>query len=239
MFGAVLCVYRNPIRGFVLFFLLIFLLGANAEPDCKDWMRENFWKQAGPLDVTRCLSMGKNLEVRDKNGWAPLHIAASSSTVETVKVLLDYGADIEARDKDGWTPLHVAVDAGNTEAGALLLAHKMVRKGTADVRKSKSTNWLTDWYSDNSRTLLRTVGRLLGMAAIAALGAGIAGAAVYFSKGKIKYDSFSFFNGILYFGLITQALSVIFDNEGVKGVIGFVLFAAVLLYRKIRYDRWM
>ena len=54
----------KPIRFFALLFILTFPLGANAVPDCANASISgfaDFWIDAGPSDVTRCLSAGLDL----------------------------------------------------------------------------------------------------------------------------------------------------------------------------------
>ncbi|XP_067666782.1 ankyrin repeat, PH and SEC7 domain containing protein secG-like [Haliotis asinina] len=55
------------------------------------------------------ISLGANLEARDKHGATPLYLAAASDTEETCRVLLDAGACVEARNADGQTPFFAAV----------------------------------------------------------------------------------------------------------------------------------
>ena len=43
---------------------------------------------------------------RLKDQATPLHLACSSSKLDTVRLLLDHGGDARAQNVDGWTPLH-------------------------------------------------------------------------------------------------------------------------------------
>ncbi|OXV07449.1 hypothetical protein Egran_04786, partial [Elaphomyces granulatus] len=52
---------------------------------------------------------GADTESRDKYGRTILHLAAESSDVAVVRLLLDYGADMEAKDNRELTVLHSAV----------------------------------------------------------------------------------------------------------------------------------
>lgn len=52
---------------------------------------------------------------RDYTGRSPLHLAATSSTPEVVKCLVDHGARLTARLADGKTALHLAAARGNAE----------------------------------------------------------------------------------------------------------------------------
>lgn len=82
------------------------------------------------INTTKLLvEKGADLEVRDKNGETPLHLACWFGRVETAAFLLDQGADIEARSSNGNTPLlrgllwecSVSRDLGPTSMTALLL----------------------------------------------------------------------------------------------------------------------
>jgi ankyrin repeat protein len=71
------------------------------------------------------LSRGADPATRERNGWTPLHIAATKSlggllrvgnmgrcsvNEEGIKLLLKYGADVYAMDEEGNTPLHFLTD---------------------------------------------------------------------------------------------------------------------------------
>ena len=56
-----------------------------------------------------------------KEGWSPLHYAATGGSAAIVKLLLARGAPIEARSPNGSTPLMMAARYGNEEAVDALL----------------------------------------------------------------------------------------------------------------------
>ena len=57
-----------------------------------------------------------------KDGWSPLHYAATGGSAAIVKLLLSKGAVLEARSPNGTTPLMMAARYGNEEAVDALLA---------------------------------------------------------------------------------------------------------------------
>ena len=57
-----------------------------------------------------------------KDGWSPLHYAATGGSAAIVKLLLSKGALLEARSPNGSTPLMLAARYGNEEAVDALLA---------------------------------------------------------------------------------------------------------------------
>jgi Ankyrin repeats (3 copies) len=58
--------------------------------------------------IDRLLKNKSNINIVNKNGQTPLHLAAYNKSPETLKILLDYGADVNYVDKDGRTPLYLA-----------------------------------------------------------------------------------------------------------------------------------
>jgi ankyrin repeat protein len=57
----------------------------------------------------------------NREGWTPLHYAASGPGTEVVALLLDRGAAIDARSPNGTTPLMMAARYGSPDAAELLL----------------------------------------------------------------------------------------------------------------------
>ena len=68
--------------------------------------------------VERLLARGAALE---REGWTPLHYAASGPAPRVVALLLDRGAAIEARSPNGTTPLMMAAGYGAIDSADLLL----------------------------------------------------------------------------------------------------------------------
>ena len=72
-------------------------------------------------EVTRLLSTGTSVHVRDGINNAPLHAAILEGNIDIVKSLLDYGADFDAIGFKGKTPLHLAI--ASKHLVQLLLKH--------------------------------------------------------------------------------------------------------------------
>jgi len=58
----------------------------------------------------------------NKDGWSPLHYAATGGSAAIVKLLLTHGAALEARSPNATTPLMMAARYANEEAVDALLA---------------------------------------------------------------------------------------------------------------------
>ena len=81
-------------------------------------------KTASANDVCQFLATGADVNMRDGEGWTPLHWAAEYSKLPgPAKALIKAGADVNAQDDDGWTPLHhaAALRQNGIEIVALLL----------------------------------------------------------------------------------------------------------------------
>jgi hypothetical protein len=86
----------------------------------------------GRLDWTRQLvSLGAKVR---REGWTPLHYAASGPNAEVVRFLLDQGAEINAIAPNGASPLMMAARYGAEDSVRLLLARG------ADKRVRNSLN---------------------------------------------------------------------------------------------------
>jgi len=64
---------------------------------------------------------GTDLNIQNKYGWTPLHVAIRRDRRDMVAYLLEQGADINTLDGVGWTPLMEAVMDDMTELVGLLV----------------------------------------------------------------------------------------------------------------------
>jgi ankyrin repeat protein len=109
-------------------------------------------KENNVPEVRRLLSVGADVNAKDRYDKTPLHCACYEGHLPVVKELLDHGADIEGEDDTGWTPLHYACLKGHlvvakvlvigganilaaTNAGRLLPVEYAVSQGHSAVAK--------------------------------------------------------------------------------------------------------
>jgi ankyrin repeat protein len=79
---------------------------------------------------------GAVVDVRDKDGWTPLHVAWRCGSVDIMRWLLNHGANASAQDYPGWTPLHYAANTGDLAAVQVLLEYNpdtSLRNGNGDT----------------------------------------------------------------------------------------------------------
>lgn len=62
-----------------------------------------------------------DVDVKDDDGFSPLHRAAQTGNTEAVQVLLVHGASVNLPSKTSMTPLYYAVQSGNFECASLLI----------------------------------------------------------------------------------------------------------------------
>jgi len=72
------------------------------------WVLEEVYMRGGEVDLP------------DKSGYTPLHMAVNNNNFECIMVLLNIGVDINATTTNGLTPLYLAKSLGAKEAQKLL-----------------------------------------------------------------------------------------------------------------------
>jgi len=71
----------------------------------------------GAKDVHTLIKHGANVNVKDKKGVTPLHLAEN---MDVVRLLVKHGADVNATDDGGQTPLH---NCKKKDIAQLLIKH--------------------------------------------------------------------------------------------------------------------
>lgn len=70
------------------------------------------------------IKAGADVNATNKEGLAPLHLAASEGQKAILKLLIRAKADVDARDKDGNVALHYAVISRDCDCVELLIQSK-------------------------------------------------------------------------------------------------------------------
>ena len=89
-----------------------------------------------------------DVNAKDK-GWTPLYHAAWRGHKEVAELLIAKGADVNMKDVEGVTPLHLAADRGHTEVVELLIT-----KGADVNAKCDEGETPLDWAIMNKQTEL-------------------------------------------------------------------------------------
>ena len=72
--------------------------------------------------VKALIAKGVNVDAKDKEGSAPLHLAAWWGYADVVEALVRAGADVSLEDDSGQTPLELAAREGHEKVANILLA---------------------------------------------------------------------------------------------------------------------
>jgi ankyrin repeat protein len=141
-------------------------------------------------EVSRLISVGADVNAKDKNSNTPLHWASNNGHVQVVNKLVEYGADIEAKDSEGRTPLydacrndHVAVVNELLCPGVDIDANNDSNDSSSTIlgkRKSRGANIeAQDRYGDTPLHLAALMGYLAVVKALLSCGADILAANNY------------------------------------------------------------
>ena len=71
---------------------------------------------------------GAPVNIPDRSGFTPLHIAVRINSFECVMVLLNIGVDINCESIAGYTPLYLALACNSKQAEAILRENGAVLK---------------------------------------------------------------------------------------------------------------
>lgn len=105
---------------------------------------------------------GADVNLPDKSGFTPLHIACSLNCFEAIMVLLHIGVDINATSKGGATPLFLAKAANSTQA-TLLLEEQGAEYYSSKDRKAPGSTILDLIVPVSDGNVLRLVNEYIDM----------------------------------------------------------------------------
>ncbi|XP_021504856.2 cyclin-dependent kinase 4 inhibitor D [Meriones unguiculatus] len=73
-----------------------------------------------PAVALELLKQGASPNVQDASGTSPVHDAARTGFLDTLKVLVEHGADVNAVDSSGSLPIHLAIREGHSSVVGFL-----------------------------------------------------------------------------------------------------------------------
>ncbi|XP_012889425.1 PREDICTED: cyclin-dependent kinase 4 inhibitor D [Dipodomys ordii] len=73
-----------------------------------------------PAIALELLKQGASPNVQDASGTSPVHDAARTGFLDTLKVLVEHGADVNVPDATGALPIHLAVREGHSAVVSFL-----------------------------------------------------------------------------------------------------------------------
>jgi ankyrin repeat protein len=86
--------------------------------------------------------LGADPSVQDRDGWAPLHLAAGRGHKTIAKLLLEKDADPSLQNSIGETLLHLAASNGHKAIAELLLDKGVDPPGRRIVLDGRRCTWL-------------------------------------------------------------------------------------------------
>ncbi|XP_059123406.1 cyclin-dependent kinase 4 inhibitor D [Peromyscus eremicus] len=75
-----------------------------------------------PAVALELLKQGASPNVQDASGTSPVHDAARTGFLDTLKVLVEHGADVNVLDSTGSLPIHLAIREGHGSVVSFLAA---------------------------------------------------------------------------------------------------------------------
>ena len=82
----------------------------------------SFAARENDMEAARWLiANGAEVNVKNEEGWTPLHLAVVDNAAEIAKILIVNGAEVNAKTEEGWTPLHAASTYDAADVAKLLI----------------------------------------------------------------------------------------------------------------------
>jgi len=94
--------------------------------------------------LEKLLSLGVDMNVKDENGYSPLHWAAINGKLDCMALLIKAGADINQTDHGGWTALHYAAFKNRLDCVGMLAIQSNLETETKNSSKKTAAQLTTN-----------------------------------------------------------------------------------------------
>ena len=138
-----------------------------------------------PEMMQKAISKGAEVDLQNRWGRTPLHVAARRGCVEVAGVLLKHGAKVNAVTREGWTPLHVARKSGHADMVKFLLS-----RGADPEIKDSSGKTASEYDYQRPQAQAITAAELKEYCGDYSFGGGY-WTKVWLEDGKLKLDEHS------------------------------------------------
>lgn len=115
----------------------------------------------GLESIRNLVSLGADVNFKNKTGLTPLSLASSMCSTELVKLLLDSGAFVNSRDMQGKSPLHHIVEAKFGAASEVLEIVSLFVQCGADVNSRDSSGYTPLHRAVSKEWTWETAGELI------------------------------------------------------------------------------
>ena len=108
-----------------------------------------------PYIAEKLVSAGANVNLPDRNGQTPTHLACNRSSIQCLETLLkaENPADLELRNFSGFTPLHEAVLARCPGAVTCLINHG----ANVNCKVSFINSFINNYFKINQLIFINTI----------------------------------------------------------------------------------
>lgn len=120
--------------------------------DKKDYMDQNLFehvKDGNCAAIAYDILDGAEIDVKDKDMWTPLHIAALNGHEQMVDFFLRMGANTESKNHMGRMPLHVAVSHNQVKVAKIFLD-----RGVSPFARTKEKKYPVDFATSKEMIAL-------------------------------------------------------------------------------------
>ncbi len=110
--------------------------------------------KAKPEVLNRLIERGANLDVKDKDGNTPLHLACRSGNIKLAKVLIENKVNLTSENKEGHTPLYLAAQNADLSCAKFLIERLLEADSNREMSPllNEDRELLEHWNSCKNHT---------------------------------------------------------------------------------------